>query len=107
MNDKDIKQEYLNASWFEKLLISAREKANRQADLYKFPKHLKFKEFKPKYNSLELMYDCEGDTIDGKFIPKVVRYDKMVKRFGDREVISYIDYEDTKTTSVRLSKEIN
>lgn len=69
---------------------------------YKFPNVL-FKDFKPKYKDLEVIYDCDEKDI-GKVIPSVARYDKVVKRFGDRRVLSYIDYDETKTTSVRLSK---
>lgn len=87
----------------EKAMVILSFFKNLKKEKYQQPSNLLFKDFKPKYKWLEVMYDCDDEDM-GKIYPKIVRYDKIVKQFGDRKVISYIDYEDTKTTSVRLSK---
>lgn len=104
MSDKEVK-EMMNLSDKQKLFLLANYLRNKKKGLYKYPDNLLFKDFKPKYRNLEVIYDVdEKNDYYGKMINKVIRYDKVVKRFGDKQVLSYIDYEDTKTTSVRLSK---
>lgn len=101
--DKKIEDLINNLSDEEKALIVLSFLKNQGKNLYQQPSNLLFKDFKPKYKWLEVMYDCDDEDM-GKIFPKIVKYDKIVKQFGDRKVVSFIDYKDTKTTSVRLSK---
>lgn len=61
----------------------------------------KVKDFSPKYKDLEIIFhDVEKD----EFIPyRTMTFEKAVKKFGDYEIITKLDYDDTKTTSVILS----
>lgn len=100
--EEKLKEIINNLTDEEKALIVENFIDNITRGSYKFPNVL-FKDFKPKYRNLEIIYDCDDNDV-GKVIPSVVRYDKVVKRFGDKRILSYIDYDDTKTTSVRISK---
>ena len=59
---------------------------------------------KPKYKNLEVLFSNEeGNKM--YFIKGIVKYDDLVKHYGNYIVLSIHDYEDTKTTSVILKKE--
>lgn len=59
---------------------------------------------KPKYKNLEVLFSDEK-TGDMYFVKGIVKYDDLVKHYGNYIVLSIHDYEDTKTTSVILKEE--
>lgn len=62
---------------------------------------MKFKELNPKYKKIELLIDS------GEFIPEymVIKDYKFLKnKYGEHEVLSIMDFDHTKTTSVIVSK---
>lgn len=63
--------------------------------------------FRPKYNNLEVLFS-DDKTGYMYIIPGIVKYDDLIREFGDYIVLSIHNYEDTKTTSVILKdKRIN
>lgn len=59
------------------------------------PKNLLFKDFKPKYPKIELLWE-ENGNLNGT----LCYYNLVRHRYGNRQVLSYVNYEDTRTTSV-------
>lgn len=66
----------------------------------KYKVNIPLKEFKPNYKYLEVLIKNENSF----FIYGIKRYDKVLKKFGDYNVASARDYDDTKTTSVILEE---
>ena len=60
----------------------------------------KLKNFKPKYNNIELIID-EGN----KFFITMLTIEKVKQEFPEYEIESVKDYEDTKTTSIIIKEE--
>lgn len=64
----------------------------------------KLKDFKPKYQQIEVLFDNNSNSMyDWQFMKGIVRYHDLIKKYGDRTVMSVHNYEDTHTTSVILS----
>lgn len=75
---------------------------------------MKLKDFKPKYNDIELIVDDKKEKRGKKIVvfgfyfgTLVGFYDfkKAVELFGERELLSVKDYDDTRSTSIIVSKE--
>lgn len=62
---------------------------------YTEPKNLLLRDMKPKYKLLELI-----DEDSGNARMRVIKFDIAKKKYGYRRVLSYMNYDDTKTTSV-------
>lgn len=60
------------------------------------------KDYKPKYKTIELIES--QDEFSSIKSMHVIRIDKAIKRYGNREVMSVKDYGDTKTTSIIISE---
>lgn len=69
--------------------------------MVKYKVNIPLKEFKPNYKYLEVLIKKGENSI---FIYGIKRYDKVLKKFGDYNVASARDYDDTKTTSVILEE---
>lgn len=54
------------------------------------------KDYKPKYKTIELI--LYGNK--PKFLLQRLPFELVVKRYGEQQVLSVRDYDDTKTTSM-------
>lgn len=66
---------------------------------------MKLKELNPKYNAIEALPTRRRDGNDFAYTMQnmeLLKLKEAVKKYGDCEVLSIRDYDETKTTSVIL-----
>lgn len=75
---------------------------------------MKLKDFKPKYNDIELIVDDKHEkrgikiVVFGIYCGTLVgfyNFEKSVEMFGEREILSVVDYDDTKSTSIVVGED--
>lgn len=62
---------------------------------------MKFKDYKPKYIFIELV-ESTSDFRTMRILD-LNKFNKLLKKYGDRNILSVRNYEDTKTTSIIIS----
>lgn len=65
--------------------------------------YLLLEEYQPTYRKIELILSDEQAT-KMWFLKKLIGFDECVKKYGDHQVFSVRDFDDTKTTSIIISK---
>ena len=63
---------------------------------------MKFKDYKPKYSKIELV-ESSSDYRVFKLID-FNKFNHLIKKYGEREILSVRDYEDTHTTLIIILK---
>lgn len=75
---------------------------------------MKLKDFKPKYNDIEMIVEDKKEKrgikifVFGFYCGTIVGYydyKKAVEMFGEREILSIRDYDDTKSTSIVVGED--
>ncbi len=64
---------------------------------YKDDGYIELKDYKPKYQYIEFILDC------GKYMKPlrgIVKFKELIKKYGNNQVLSVADYDETKTTSI-------
>lgn len=75
---------------------------NNTHDLLTDVKGILVKDFTPKYNTIEL---CElKETYPFSHIVGLLPFKKAKKYFGNRKILSVMDFNDTHTTSIIIEK---
>lgn len=77
---------------------------NNSHDLLNGVKGLLVKDFKPKYKTVELL-ECKEMFPFGIFASKPVglfHFKKVKKDYGNRKILSVMDFNDTHTTSIAI-----
>lgn len=77
---------------------------NNTHDLLADVKGILVKDFKPKYKTVELL-ECKEMIPFGIFASKPVglfKFKKVKKDYGDRKILSVMDFNDTHTTSIAI-----
>ena len=63
------------------------------------------KDYKPKYKVIEFIDDSDHKSLfEIMFSTKLMKWNDVVKRYGDYTVRSVRDYDSTRTTSVIVEK---
>lgn len=77
---------------------------NNSHDLLADVKGILVKDFIPKYSTIELL-ECKEMVPFGIFATKPIglfKFKKVKKAYGDRKIISVMDFNDTHTTSIAI-----
>lgn len=77
---------------------------NNSHDLLTDAKGILVKDFKPKYKTIELL-ECKEMCPFGFFSLKPIglfKFKKVKKNYGDRKILSVMDFNDTHTTSIAI-----
>lgn len=73
---------------------------NNSHDLLKDVKGILVKDFIPKYSTIELIESNEKYQFLG--LVCLLPFEKVKKDYGDRKIISVMDFNDTHTTSIAI-----
>lgn len=77
---------------------------NNSHDLLNGVKGILVKDFKPNYKTIELL-ECKEMFPFGIYASKPVglfRFKKVKKDYGNRKILSVMDFNDTHTTSIAI-----
>ena len=72
-------------------------------DLLRIPPNTLVKDYKPKYNIIELLE--ERKVFPFSKVIGMMKFETVKKFYGNRTIVSVMDFNDTKTTSIALKKE--